>query len=127
MFQSSGSLHYSVNPYRLVVNADDELARYYRSLVPKYLKIKKPLFPAHISVVRNCVPPKLDSWGKYENIIINFFYENYIYNDELYFWLNIYSSELENIRAELGLSPWGDVTLSPDFKHRFHLTLGNLK
>ena len=50
-----------------------------------------------------------------------------IHNDELYYWLNIYSEELEEIRSELGLLPYGDVTESPDGRHRFHLTLGNLK
>jgi hypothetical protein len=127
MFQSSGKLKYSIDPIKLILQVDRGISDYYASTVPKYIKLKRQAFPAHISVVRNATPPNMEFWNKYDGNEINFQYENYIYNDNTYYWLNCYSVELENIRSELGLQPYGDVTLSPDFKHRFHITIGNVK
>lgn len=127
MFRSTGTLKYSIEPHRLIVEVDDEIARYYCALTPKYYKLNKPLYPAHISLVRKTIPPNMEAWERHSFREVSFQYENIIYNDELYFWLNVYSLELESIRTELGLEPWGDVSLSPDFKHRFHITIGNTK
>lgn len=127
MFFSTGVLKYSTNPYKLIVEVDNSVASYYRSLAPKFLHIKKPLYSAHISVVRNIVPPNLEQWGRWQNRVVSFEYDSYVYNDELYYWLNVYSWELEQVRQDLGLKPYGDVTWSPDGRHRFHLTIGNLK
>lgn len=127
MFCSSGILKYSDNPIKLIVEADNEIAKYYRSVIPKYIKINVPKYPAHISVVRNAIPPNIEYWNKLQNTEIFFEYESKIYNDQKYYWLNVWSKTLENIREELGLKPWGDVSMSPDFKHRFHITIANLK
>lgn len=127
MFQASGTLHYSLNPHRLIVEVDDELASYYRALIPRYYHAHKPMYRAHISLVRKAVPPNMEAWERHVGREVSFQYENVIYYDELYFWLNAYSLELESVRAELGLEPWGDVSLSPDFKHRFHITIANRK
>lgn len=127
MHKSVGSLVYSENPYKLIVSVDDEIARYYRSFIPKYYKVQKPLYPAHISTVRNEQPLNLSVWGKYHNQPIEFDYENYIYNGEVYYWLNVYSDGLEEIRIELGLPNTSQYTRSPDNRHRFHCTIGNVK
>lgn len=127
MFNSCGKLQYSLNPIKLILNVDSDISKYYFSLIPKYIKLNKQMFDPHISVIRNVNPPNLHFWGKYENKEINFQYESYIYNDELYYWLHVFSTELEEIRTELGLTPSGDVTKSPDGRHKFHITLGNLK
>jgi hypothetical protein len=127
MHHSSGILRYSNDPIKLVVQVDRGISDLYRSLIPRYLHVSRPMYDAHISVVRNVEPPRMDVWGKYEGQAVSFDYEAYIFNDELYYWLNVYSVELEAIRAELGLAPYGDVSLSPDGRHRFHITLGNLK
>ncbi len=126
-FKSSGVLCYSENPIKLIVAIDPGIASFYRSLIPKYLHVNKPMYEAHISVVRNAVPPHMQAWSKYQGAEVDFEYETFIYNDELYYWLNVYSYRLEDIRLELGLKPWGDVTKSPDGRHKFHITLGNLK
>lgn len=125
--QSWGILKYFPDPYKLIVEVDNEIGTYYRSLVPAYLKLKKPMYASHISVVRNMIPSNLEVWQKYQDKMVSFEYESWIYNDELYYWLNCYSTELETIRFELGLKPYGDVTESPDKRHKFHITIGNLK
>ena len=127
MFKSSGTLRYSQDPIKLVVNVDDNISNYYRSLIPKYIKIQKPMYPAHISVVRKCIPRNMWNWAKYDGLEVSFQYENIIHYDELYFWLNVYSIELESIRTELGLELWGGVSLSCGFNHMFHITISNCK
>lgn len=127
MFKSVGKLIYSENPYKLIVEVGTGLADYYRSLIPKYININKPMYPPHISVVRNEIPIYLSSWNKYKDCSVVFEYEGEIYNDETYYWLNAYSKDLEEIRQQLGLSKTSEITRSPDGRHKFHITLGNLK
>src|SRR4051812_11826880 len=70
MFQSTGILRYSQDgdTYRLVVEVDPELSRYYRSMIPKCVETNKPRWAPHITVVRpeKEVPLDLTAWGKYE-------------------------------------------------------------
>ncbi len=126
-FNSVGILKYSDNPNKLVVEVDEEISRYYRYFVPKFINLKRQAFPAHISVVRKENPLNMEFWGKYNNKEVDFVYENVIYNDEVYYWLSAFSPDLEKIRLELGLSNISDITCSPDKKHKFHITIGNLK
>lgn len=127
MFYSTGILIYSNNPYKLIVTVDQEISDYYRSLIPKTFYVRKQLYPAHISVVRNEIPVNIEKWACHHNVIIDFEYEPVIYNDECYYWINAYSSVLEYIRVELGLYPTSEFTKSPDGKHKFHITIGNIK
>lgn len=126
-FNSTGILKYSDNPYKLVVDVDEETSRYYRSLIPKYYCVAPQKYSAHISVVRKENPINIQNWNKYQGKLIQFSYENIIYNDEVYFWLNVFSQELEDIRVELGLESTSILTKSPDGKHKFHSTIGNIK
>lgn len=125
-FNAKGKLCYSENPYKLIVEVEEDLAQYYLSLIPKYLRVNRQKYAPHISVVRN-ETIDLSQWGKYEDQQVAFRYENVIYNDINYFWLNAESCSLEAIRLELGLNPNSEITKSPDGKHIFHITLGNLK
>ena len=126
LFQSIGKLKYFDNPYKLIVEVDNEIARYYRSFIPKYLKVNKPMYPAHISTVRREIP-NLEFWGKYQGKDINFQYENIICNDEVYYWLGAFSKELQEIRTELGLPITSWITEPPDGLYNFHITIGNTK
>lgn len=127
MFYSTGKLAYFTDPYKLIVEVDQNISDYYRSLIPKYIPVKKQMYNAHISVVRNETPINIDMWGKYDALPLTFEYESFIYNDELYYWLNAYSAELEEIRIELGLTKMSDITRPPDHSNKFHITIGNLK
>lgn len=126
-FISLGTLKYSDNPYKLIVEVEQSVSDYYKSLVPKYINLKKPAFSAHISVIRTEPIPLMEFWNKYDGEKVLFSYENVIYNDELYYWLNAYCPKLEEIREELGMPKTSNITYSPDGKHRFHITIGNLK
>lgn len=127
MFTCTGKLIYSENPYKIIVEVDDEIAKYYRTLVPKYCQIQKPLYTSHISVLRNEVPNNFLVWNKYHDSEIIFEYDNYIHHYGLYYWINVSSSILEKIRVELGLESTSEFTRSPDNGSNFHMTIANIK
>jgi len=124
---SIGKLIYSDNPYKLIVSVESDIGDFYRSLIPKYLDVRKPMHAPHISTVRNETPNNLSVWGKYEGQDVEFQYDSFIYNDDVYYWINCFSSTLEEIRQELGLPTTSQFTRSPDGKHKFHITIGNIK
>ena len=130
MFTSKGQLKYSKieDKYKLIVSVDEEIVRYYRSLIPKWFKVNPQMHRAHISVVRNEVPPKMEFWGKYEGEIIEFCYESIIRQGSVYWWLNVFCKRLEEIRLELGLPVSSPYTLPPEeFTKCWHISLGNQK
>jgi hypothetical protein len=129
-YVSEGVLHYSVEPevgHKLSVTIDPGIADLYRALVPKVVRIQKPRFPPHISVIRKESVPNLDLWGKYEGLEVDFEYDSYIYNDETYYWLRCYSPALVRIRRDLGLDDLSFLARPPDLADCFHTTLGNTK
>jgi len=124
MYSSRGVLAYS-DSY-VVANLTDDLAIYYRRLIPKWITVDGTRYSPHITVIRYgkeqiAADKKAQYWRKYEGQVISFKYEPRIYSDIKYFFLNAYSRELEDIRIELGLAP-------TRFGHgRFHITIGNQK
>lgn len=130
LYKSTGILHYTEEDYRLVVEVDQQLASYYRALIPKWKSVNKPRWNAHITVVRPIKekPIIFDAWGKYQGESIEFLYEPYVYEGKVYYWLNIWCSRLEKIRKELGLPVISEFTLPPEgFTKCFHCTIGNMK
>jgi hypothetical protein len=131
IFISNGKLQYSNNnEYKLIVEVDQDLANYYYSLIPKYYKIQKPRYKPHITVVRSGkeIPLYLKYWNKYQNDTIVFRYNYEIHNDKNYYWINVWSTELERIRHELGLPVSSRFTRPPTgFTKNFHCTIANTK
>lgn len=137
LFPCSGILHYSGPPYRLVVDIDPELGRYYRALIPKYLHVAPSRHPMHVTVVRTEKdhPTNLSAWGKYEGERVHFLYESSIVHGKTYYWLRILCTRLEEIRLELGLglerskTPTDASYDAPPAPYRkfFHTTVGNNK
>lgn len=126
-FKSTGVLRYGWES--LVLDIDQGIVDFYRSLIPKYIEMNRQKYAAHISVVRKEVPPYYSEfWRKHEGEVIEFEYSNYIYNGTVYWWLNAYSKRLEEIRSELGLSIL-DQFNEPfrNYSWTFHTTLGNIK
>lgn len=129
MISSTGTLRYGDN-WKLIVQCDQAIANYYRSLVPKYYDIQGTRYPAHITVVRTEkeIPTITEPWGKYEGQEIEFFYDPEVKMGKIYFWLNIWCKRLEEIRVELGLPNRSEFTLPPvPFTKCFHMTIGNSK
>jgi hypothetical protein len=131
LFTSTGILRYSHNDeygYRLVMDVDRDLANYYRGLIPKWIKTNPQKYPPHVSIVRKEVPKNLSVWGKYEGDSVEFTYSNVVHGGTVYYWMNVFSERLEEIRVELGLPVSSQYTLPPEgFVKCFHMTIGNLK
>lgn len=129
LHKSVGTLRYT-ELYRLIVEVDQGISDFYRSLIPKYYPVNKPMYPAHVTVVRKEkeVPTVLDAWGKYEGQKIEFLYSPTIHCGKIYYWLCIYCKQLEDIRLELGLPVVSQWTLPPEgFRKSFHCTIANCK
>ena len=85
-------------------------------------------FLPHISVVRNVDEiPLFSEWKRHEKLEIEFEYSPIVHNNDVYYWLEVRSEFLKGVRAALGFSETDVFTKSPDGKHDFHITLGNLK
>jgi len=100
-----------------------EFGRYYLSLIPRELNVQPQAYPPHITVIRTGVefPPNMDAWGKYEGEEVEFVYEPKIDTDGLYYYLNVESDRIGDIREELGLPRY-----RKDNKG-YHITIGNTK
>jgi hypothetical protein len=130
LYKSSGTLKYYRDPFKCIVEVSQDLADFYKSLIPKVHKVNRQGWPAHISVVRNRNPPEFDIsvWGKYENEIVEFEYDPVVYWDEKYWWINCYSRRLEEIRKELKvLDNYEYIKLPSGYYKRWHITIGNSK
>ncbi len=121
-FQSEGILEYGPG-LRAVVWVDVEIARYYRSLIPKAKGVRPSMYKPHITVVRMDLetPKNLEKWNVYAGERVPFIYENEIKSDGTYYWINVYSERIEDIREELGLN------IFRLGYRRYHITLGNTK
>lgn len=107
----------------LIGDCDPDLGRYYRHLLSianyKAFALTKPSWKEHITVIRDEEPPDQFkvNWEKYEGEEIEFTYYPEIYNNELYYWMDVECDRLTEIRLELGLPE------KPEFP--YHVTIGN--
>ena len=129
MYKSTGILKYFKEPeLKVIVEVDQQLADYYRSLIPKYYYVSRQKYNAHISVVRKEIPTDLTLWGIHEDEEVEFYYDNQIKRGKVYFWINVFCKRLEEIRLELKLPVNSPYTLPPEgFVKCFHCTIGNVK
>ena len=51
LYKSIGTLQYSKD-WRLVLKVDQDLADYYRAMIPKFHTNQRPRWAAHVTVVR---------------------------------------------------------------------------
>jgi hypothetical protein len=124
--ESIGTLRYSEGTQgpRCVLEVDPEIARYVRSMIPKYHHVKQPMYAPHITVIRHEKPSR-ETWAAHDNSQIMFWYNPLVFNDEIYWWLNVRCPRLSEIRTGLGLSP---TRFTPqDSAGGFHMTIGNTK
>ena len=127
LFESSGYIKYSKDPYKVILTVDQGIADFYRSLVPKTRYIQRQMHGAHASIVRNQTPIRMKYWGKHENTLTNFYYDNIIHWCDTYYWINIYCRLGERIREELCLPIYKSNDAPDGFTQKFHVTIGNCK
>lgn len=128
MFKSIGKLvynpstHLGSNQKWLVLMADDNIGRYYRSLYHQEFfykpKLIQPIWSSHVSLIRGEYVPNLHLWGLNKNKLVEFEYEAGAQSNGEYWWLNVNCPELEDLRVKYGLSK------QPKFG--LHLTIGRL-
>lgn len=122
-FNSEGILKYGPGLTASVL-VDNEIARYYRNWIPKYYYAAPQMYPAHITVVRldREVPSNMGQWGLYSGEIVPFVYSGEIQFDGQYFYLNVQSKRIAEIRQELGLPVFRFVDVQC-----YHITIANIK
>lgn len=124
--KSSGKLVYAPKTHLrdsekwLVLMCDEELSLYYKCLFkrefPHLPKLQRPVWGAHVSVIRGEKIPNADLWGFAANQVVNFEYEPGVSSNGEYYWLKVHCDELAAIRELYGMSR------APRFG--FHLTIG---
>jgi hypothetical protein len=127
-FSSTGIVEYFED--YCVLNIDQGISDYYRSLIPKSFYVKPQMKKAHITIVRKGKEKveSYESWGKYSGKILTFSYSPIIQSDNTYFWLDSVCSEVGSIRKELGLNEYRDDTYFGGVKRNcYHITIGNIK
>lgn len=109
----------------LVLMCDDDFHNYYNFLYNQEYKalncgrspkLARPVWGAHISVIRGERIPNQELWGLAANKIIEFEYELGVIDNGEYYWLKAACPALEEIREKYGLYK------EPRFG--FHLTIG---
>lgn len=127
MFESVGTLDYDPYarikpaPWWCILRCDPGIINYYQYWIKKQydVKFEKTVWSSHISVNRGTVPPNKQHWKKYNGLVVPFTYTNRIYRvNNWFFCVDAYSTKLEEIREELGLSrlpPFG-----------FHITIARI-
>lgn len=127
-FKATGKIVYdpvagkAQNPWWVIVECPKDIIEYYQHWITKEegIKLNKPLFGAHISVVRGEEPPEdcRDLWRKMQEQEVEFTYAHEVETDGEYYWLRVECEELNQLRKELGLSE--------HVQFGFHLTIGRL-
>ena len=118
LIKSRGTLRFGNT--NVVVDIDDQIVQYYYSLIPKYYYAQRQMYRGHITVIRT----GFETWPKsidYTGRTIFFYYENVVRFTEPYFYLNVYSDDIGNLRRSLGLT-YNRWTFTC-----FHITVGNIK
>jgi hypothetical protein len=126
MFVSTGKLHYDNSEYRLTLQVGQDLSDYYRKLIPRYCRVQRQGWAAHLTVVRPGTdqPGRIRYWGDYEGEIVEFIYSPYLENGHGFYWFNAWSKRLEQIREELGLVNLSRFALRPEgYNKTFHCTV----
>lgn len=137
--KSFGILNYSPKTHLrnadrwLVLYCDDELVKYYSHLFKKEYpwlpKLQRPVWGAHVSVIRGEKIQNEDKWGLFHKKRIDFDYEPGVIDNGEYYWLKVKCDALLDIREMYGLSrepKFGlhlTVGRTTDDKQRIHVSL----
>ena len=126
LFKSTGILTYSPKTHLresdrwLILQCDDDICKYYAALfrreTPWLPKLARPVWGAHISVIRGEKIQNPHLWGKGNKVPINFEWEPGVCDNGEYYWLKVKCDALLDIREAFGLSR------EPRFG--LHLTVG---
>lgn len=101
-----------------VAYVPDSIRNYFK-LIPKYKCAQPQKYPPHITILRKTVERPAGNWGYRDGAMIDVSYDSCIQHNNLYYWLDAWSKDIQEIRVALGL---------PEFRFdRYHITVGNSK
>lgn len=106
---------------------DQQLADYYLSLIPKSYRLTRPRWPAHATIARpdDYIKDGHWAWGRHEGEVVDFVYDPTLHTNDKYWWFNLWSKVMENIRSEFGLGLSSRITIPPHgYSKCFHCTVG---
>jgi hypothetical protein len=116
----SPSSHLGNSQKWLVLMCDDAISEYYRCLFRREFpwkgKLTRPVWGAHVSIIRSEYIPKFHLWGLDNGKSVEFDYLGGVESNDEYYWLKVECPYLADLRVKYGLSP------EPRFG--FHLTIG---
>ncbi len=120
LYRLTGTVHFRERT--CYATFDKETAKYYYSLIPKYKNVKTQRYSPHITIVREFEKPNRRFFQdrlNFNGLEISYYYSPIILNDRKYYYLNVYSLEIEELRVLFGLKR---------FRFNcFHVTIGNTK
>lgn len=110
----------AANPWWVIVECPKDILDYYHYWMKreKGIHLNKPLFGAHISVIRGEEPPKEKQqlWRNHHEKEVTFYYSPNLDTEGEYWWLDVSCPDLLSIREELGLQA--------EVEFGFHFTIG---
>jgi hypothetical protein len=109
------------DPWWLVVECEADLLEPHRTALRERdgVRLTRPRWGVHLSVVAGEPPPDASRWGAHAGAEVAFDFDDAAGTDGVYYWLGVTCPRLAVLRAELGLPPEPRVP--------FHLTLGRRK
>lgn len=124
--ENDSFVHHTVGNLKYIDNwlhamIDDEICRYYASIVKKNFGINlhwKSMWGGHVSIVRGEeLLINKNKWGNDVNSEVLIKYSHDIYTNGHHWWLNVESEDILKIRKYYGL---------PGNERNFHLTIGRI-
>ncbi len=111
----------AVSKWWVVLDTCNELSRLFRERWNwEYRftnnKLLRPSWDSHVTVVRDERPQYEQFWDRHAGRDIGFEYDNRILGTGEYFWVEVYSEALHDLREELGLARMPEIP--------FHISIG---
>ena len=117
------------SPYpKLTCLVDTEIVRLTRALIPPIYRanLNRTKFAPHITTIRK-EPISLSQILPFENQEVEFSYDPRVVSGGVYWWLNVWSEDLLQLRKSLGLQGSTFLNKPPSGFADFHITVGNTK
>lgn len=125
LLTASGVLTYH-NQSKVTLEIGYGLSHYYCALIPKYHYVQRSKYASHVSIVRHETVKQNYGAGAGRRLTVRYDPDIKTDRDGRYWWLDVWSDDLCDLRVHLGLSPFR-MLRNGKMGDRFHITVGNRK